>query len=112
MLGTQSCSKRRDSRVERFHHVSTDEVYGDLAPRRASSTEETRSPREPVHRLEGRRRPAVLAYSATYGLDASITRCSNNYGPYQFPEKLIPLFVTNALDDVPLPMYGDGGQVA
>ena len=108
VLGTQALLEAaRHVGVERFHHVSTCEVYGDL-PLDSDEvfTEDTPyRPRTPYNASKAGADHAVRAYSETYGLPITITNCSNNYGPYQFPEKVIPLFVTNALDDVPLPMY-------
>jgi len=108
VLGTQTLLEAaRQNGIERFHHVSTCEVYGDLALDSDDLfTEETPyRPRTPYNASKAGADHAVRAYSETYGLPITITNCSNNYGPYQFPEKVIPLFVTNALDDVPLPMY-------
>ena len=108
VLGTQILLEAaRQHGVERFHHVSTCEVYGDLAlDSDEVFTEETPyQPRTPYNASKAGADHAVRAYSETYGLPVTITNCSNNYGPYQFPEKVIPLFVTNALDDVGLPMY-------
>jgi dTDP-glucose 4,6-dehydratase len=93
-----------------FLHVSTDEVYGSVAEGRASEGWPTR-PSSPYAASKAAADAFVQAYAATHGVPAVITRCSNNYGPYQFPEKLIPLFVTNALDGQPLPLYGDGLNV-
>jgi dTDP-glucose 4,6-dehydratase len=93
--------------VERFHHVSTCEVYGDL-PLDSDEVFTERTPyrpRTPYNASKAAADHAVRAYSETYGLPVTITNCSNNYGPYQFPEKVIPLFVTNAIDDAPLPLY-------
>ncbi|MDQ3778599.1 MAG: GDP-mannose 4,6-dehydratase, partial [Actinomycetota bacterium] len=98
---------RQAGTVKRFHHVSTCEVYGDL-PLDSDETfgeESPYRPRTPYNASKAGADHAVRAYHETYGLPISITNCSNNYGPYQFPEKVIPLFVTNALDDRPLPMY-------
>jgi dTDP-glucose 4,6-dehydratase len=96
----------------RFHHVSTDEVYGSLAPGEAPFTETTPySPNSPYAASKAASDHLVRAYTHTYGLPASISNCSNNYGPYQFPEKLIPLMIVNALHGVALPIYGDGRQV-
>ncbi len=100
--------------ITRFHQVSTDEVYGDLPLDRPDLffTEDT-----PIHTsspYSSSKAAAdllVLAYHRTYGLPVSISRCSNNYGPYQFPEKLIPLMIANALNDRPLPVYGEGLNV-
>jgi dTDP-glucose 4,6-dehydratase len=94
----------------RFLHVSTDEVYGSIAEGRAGEDAPTR-PSSPYAASKAASDAFVQAYATTYGVPAVITRCSNNYGPYQFPEKVIPLFVTNALDDTPLPLYGDGLNV-
>ena len=106
------CSTRRARTGIRLVHVSTDEVYGDVADRRVLGRGRPAPPVEPVLRRQGRRRPAgARVRSRTYGVDALITRGSNTYGPFQYPEKLLPLFLTNALDGEPLPMYGDGNQV-
>ena len=96
----------------RFHHVSTDEVFGTLAPGEPAWTEETPySPNSPYAASKASSDHLVRAYTHTYGLPTTITNCSNNYGPYQFPEKLIPLMIMNALEGRPLPVYGDGQQV-
>jgi dTDP-glucose 4,6-dehydratase len=98
--------------VERFLQVSTDEVYGSLAPLEPSFTEENplRS-NSPYAASKAAADLLVRAYHRSYSVQAVVTRCSNNYGPYQFPEKFLPLFITNALDDRPLPLYGDGHQI-
>ncbi len=96
---------------EKFVQVSTDEVYGSL-PATGKFMEDTPlSPNSPYSASKASADMLVMAYHRTFGLPAVITRCSNNYGPYQFPEKLIPLLVSNALDDRPLPIYGDGLNV-
>jgi dTDP-glucose 4,6-dehydratase len=96
----------------RFHHVSTDEVYGTLLPDAPDWTESTPyDPRSPYSAAKASSDHLVRAYHRTYGLPISITNCSNNYGPYQFPEKLIPLFILNAVQGRPLPVYGDGQQI-
>jgi dTDP-glucose 4,6-dehydratase len=96
----------------RFHHVSTDEVFGALAPGEPAWDETTPyEPHSPYSATKAGSDHLVRAYGHTYGLPVSITNCSNNYGPYQFPEKLIPLMILNALDGRPLPVYGDGGQI-
>ena len=96
----------------RFHHVSTDEVYGTLAPEDPAFTEETPyAPNSPYAASKAASDHLVRAYHHTYGLQVSTSNCSNNYGPYHFPEKLIPLIITNILADKPLPVYGDGKQV-
>src|SRR3954451_23812534 len=108
VIGTQTMLEAaRRAEVGRFHHVSTCEVYGDL-PLDSDEvfTEDTPyRPRTPYNASKAGADHAVRAYSETYGLPVTITNCSNNYGSYQFPEKVIPLFVTNALDDLPLPLY-------
>jgi dTDP-glucose 4,6-dehydratase len=97
-------------RVGRFAHVSTDEVYGSIAE--GSWTESSPlAPNSPYAASKASSDLMVLAYHRTHGLDVTITRCSNNYGPYHFPEKMIPLFVTNLLDGRPVPLYGDGRNV-
>jgi dTDP-glucose 4,6-dehydratase len=108
VLGTQRMLEAaRQSGVARFHHVSTCEVYGDLPlDTDERFTEETPyRPRTPYNASKAGADHAVRAYYETYGLPVTITNCSNNYGPYQFPEKVIPLFTTKALDDEPLPLY-------
>ncbi|CAN5702865.1 dTDP-glucose 4,6-dehydratase [soil metagenome] len=96
---------------KRFHHVSTDEVYGSLGP--TGLFEETTSydPSSPYSASKAGSDHLVRAYSRTYGLPVTITNCSNNYGPRQFPEKLIPVMILNALEGKPLPVYGDGRNV-
>jgi dTDP-glucose 4,6-dehydratase len=108
VLGTQLLLEAaRRAEVERFHHISTCEVYGDLPlDSDESFTEESPyRPRTPYNASKAAADHYVRAYQETFGLQTTITNCSNNYGPFQFPEKVIPLFVTNALDDRPLPMY-------
>ena len=108
VLGTQALLEAaRRTGVERFHHISTCEVYGDLPLETDDmfSEESPYRPRTPYNASKAGADHAVRAYFETYGLPTTITNCSNNYGPYQFPEKVIPLFATNALDDQPLPMY-------
>src|ERR1700690_958803 len=96
----------------RFLQVSTDEVYGSLGPGEPAFSETTPfAPNSPYSATKAASDHLVRAYHHTYGLPALITRCSNNYGPYQFPEKLIPLVILNALEDKPLPVYGDGQNV-
>ena len=104
----------RKYNVERYHQVSTDEVYGDLPLDRPDLffTEETNlHASSPYSASKASADLVVLAYHRTYGLPVTISRCSNNYGPYHFPEKLIPLMIINALNDKPLPVYGDGLNV-
>jgi dTDP-glucose 4,6-dehydratase len=108
VLGTQRLLEAsRRAGVERFHHVSTCEVYGDLAldDPGAFTEESPYRPRTPYNASKAGADHAVRAYAETYGLPVSITNCSNNYGPYQFPEKVIPLFTTNALTGKQLPVY-------
>jgi dTDP-glucose 4,6-dehydratase len=95
----------------RFLHVSTDEVYGTLGPSGVFSEETPYAPNSPYAASKASADHLVRAYVHTYGLPAIITNCSNNYGPFQFPEKLIPLMIMNALDRRALPIYGDGGHV-
>lgn len=96
----------------RFHHVSTDEVYGTLGPQDPAFTETTPyAPNSPYSASKAASDHLVRAYAHTYGLETSTSNCSNNYGPFQFPEKLIPLFLINALEGRDLPIYGDGMQV-
>ena len=98
--------------VSKFVQVSTDEVYGSLEPTDPPFTEESPlRPNSPYAASKAAADMMVRAYYRTYELPAIVTRCSNNYGPYQFPEKLIPLMITNALEDKPLPVYGDGQNV-
>jgi len=95
----------------RYLQVSTDEVYGALGKTGKFSETTPLSPNSPYSASKASADMIVRAYSQTYGLPVNITRCSNNYGPYQFPEKLIPLMIHNALGDKPLPVYGDGMQI-
>jgi dTDP-glucose 4,6-dehydratase len=104
--------ERMGAGERRFHHISTDEVFGSLAGGEAAFREESPyRPNSPYAASKAAADHLVRAYSQTYSLPATITNCSNNYGPYQFPEKLIPLMILNALDGKPLPVYGDGQQV-
>ncbi|MEC4017334.1 dTDP-glucose 4,6-dehydratase [Streptomyces sp. H27-D2] len=96
--------------VERVVHVSTDEVYGSI-PEGSWTEDRPLLPNSPYAASKAASDLIARAYQRTHGLDLSITRCSNNYGPYQHPEKLIPLFITNLLEGVPLPLYGDGGNI-
>ncbi len=96
----------------RFHHVSTDEVYGTLEPDAPAFTEQHQYlPNSPYAASKASSDHIVRSYHHTYGLNTTISNCSNNYGPYQFPEKLIPLIIANCLDGKPLPIYGDGKQI-
>src|SRR5438874_4848174 len=103
------CARRHG--VRRFVQVSTDEVYGSLGPEGRFSEQSPIEPSSPYSASKAGADLLALAYHHTYGLEVVVTRCSNNYGPYQFPEKLIPLMAINALLDKPLPVYGDGMNV-
>jgi dTDP-glucose 4,6-dehydratase len=120
VIGTHSLLKatkkawldKGSGKPHRFHHVSTDEVYGSLNPDDPAFTEETPyAPNSPYSASKAGSDHLVRAYHHTYGLETTTSNCSNNYGPYQFPEKLIPLFALNALNGRPLPIYGDGMNV-
>jgi dTDP-glucose 4,6-dehydratase len=112
VLGTQVLlDAARAFSIRRFVHVSTDEVYGSLGPTGAFTEESPLQPNSPYAASKAAADLMVRAYHHTFGVPALITRCSNNYGPYQFPEKIIPLFITNLLRDEPVPVYGDGLQV-
>ena len=103
---------RKTLPAHRFHHVSTDEVYGSLGPKDPPFHESTPyAPNSPYSASKAASDHLVRAYYETFGLQSTVTNCSNNYGPYQFPEKLIPLTVVNILLGKPLPVYGDGLQV-
>jgi len=100
------------TREHRFHHVSTDEVYGSLGPDDPAFTELTAyAPSSPYSASKAASDHLVRAYHHTYGMQVTTSNCSNNYGPYQFPEKLIPLMIVNALDGKHLPVYGDGSNI-
>lgn len=108
ILGTQTLLEAaRRAQVKRFHHISTCEVFGDLAldDPRAFKESDPYSPRTPYNASKAGANHVVMAYHHTYGLPVTISHCCNNYGPYQFPEKLLPLFTTNALLDKPLPLF-------
>ncbi|MCW8886535.1 MAG: dTDP-glucose 4,6-dehydratase [Motiliproteus sp.] len=105
-----SLEKETQSRF-RFHHISTDEVYGDLEDEGLFTEETPYAPSSPYSASKASSDHLVRAWCRTYGLPVVITNCSNNYGPFHFPEKLIPLVILNALDGKPLPVYGDGKQV-
>ena len=100
----------RKLRVQRFVHISTDEVYGDILPEAFADETSHLRPSSPYSASKAASDLLVLSYVRTYGFPGLITRSSNNYGPFQFPEKFLPLMITNALDDKPLPIYGDGQQ--
>jgi dTDP-glucose 4,6-dehydratase len=101
----------RRNKVARFVHVSTDEVYGSIEPPQEADENYPLRASSPYSASKAGSDLLALSYFTTYKLNVSVTRASNNYGPYQFPEKLIPLMISNALDDKPLPVYGDGQQV-
>jgi len=112
VLGTQVVlDEARKRGVERFLHVSTDEVYGSLGPTGFFTEETPLDPSSPYSASKAGSDMLVQAAFKTHGFPTLITRCSNNYGPYQFPEKLIPLMIANAREDKPLPVYGDGMQI-
>ncbi len=112
IMGTQvlldAC---RAHHVARFVQISTDEVYGSLGPEGAFTEDYPLAPNSPYSASKAAADLLVRAYHKTHGLDVVTTRCSNNYGPFQFPEKLIPLMITNAMEDKTLPVYGDGLNV-
>ena len=120
VVGTHSLLKaakaawldKGSGRPHRFHHVSTDEVYGSLGPQDPAFSETTPyQPNSPYSASKAGSDHLVRAYHHTYGLDTTTSNCSNNFGPFQFPEKLIPLFILNALSGRSLPIYGDGMNV-
>ncbi|MBB3047309.1 dTDP-glucose 4,6-dehydratase [Litorivivens lipolytica] len=119
VLGTHSLLKAArsvwlagDGMPHRFHHVSTDEVYGSLLPDDPAFTEENQyQPNSPYSASKAASDHLVRAYHHTYGLDVTTSNCSNNYGPYHFPEKLIPLAITNLLRGKQIPIYGDGKNI-
>lgn len=119
ILGTNSLLKAArsvwlagDGMPHRFHHISTDEVFGSLGPNDPAFSEVTPyAPNSPYSASKAASDHLVRAYHHTYGLEVTTSNCSNNYGPYQYPEKLIPLFLLNALHGRPLPIYGDGMNV-
>ena len=95
----------------RFHHISTDEVFGSLGPTGKFTEDTPYDPRSPYSASKAGSDHLVRAWHETYGLPVVVTNCSNNYGPYHFPEKLIPVVILNALVEKPLPIYGDGGNI-
>src|SRR5271157_3837303 len=113
ILGTQCLlDAAREAKTPRYVQVSTDEVYGTLKPAEPAFTESTPlAPNSPYAASKAGADFLVRAAYHTHGMNAVITRCSNNYGPYQFPEKLIPLFITNLMNDIAVPVYGDGLNV-
>jgi dTDP-glucose 4,6-dehydratase len=101
----------RRHKVSKFVQISTDEVYGSLGPTGAFREDTSLDPSSPYSASKASADFLALAYHKTYGVPALVTRCTNNYGPYQFPEKLIPVLITNAMEDRALPIYGDGLNV-
>lgn len=101
----------REFKLERFHQISTDEVYGAIPVPARSREGDPLEPRSPYSASKAGAEHLVYAYHITYGLSTTITRGSNNIGPYHYPEKAVPLFTSNAIDDLPLPIYGDGMQM-
>jgi dTDP-glucose 4,6-dehydratase len=101
----------RTYKTLRFLHVSTDEVYGSIAPPHEADEDFPLRPSSPYSAAKAGSDLLALSYFVTYGMPVTVTRASNNYGPYQFPEKLIPLMIANAIEDRPLPIYGDGMQI-
>lgn len=97
--------------LDRFHQVSTDEVYGDVPPGYSSVETDPVAPRSPYAASKASADLMVMAFHTTYSMPVTITRGANNIGPYQYPEKVVPLFATNAIDNQPLPVYGDGRQM-
>jgi dTDP-glucose 4,6-dehydratase len=111
VLGTQTLLQATLSAgVPRFVHVSTDEVYGSI-PEGSWDEDRPLLPNSPYSASKAGSDLLARSYARTFGMDVSITRCSNNYGPHQFPEKVIPLFVTNLIDGLPVPLYGEGLNV-
>lgn len=104
-------ARERLAGLELFHHVSTDEVFGSLGDSGLFTEETSYKPNSPYSASKAASDHLVRAYHKTYGMPVTISNCSNNYGPYQFPEKLIPLMILNARDGKPLPVYGDGSNV-
>ena len=112
VIGTQILlDAAREFQLKRYVQVSTDEVYGSLGATGLFTEETPLHPNSPYSASKAAADLLVQAYQHTFNMPALITRCSNNYGPYQFPEKLIPLFVTNIMNDIPVPVYGDGMQI-
>lgn len=112
VMGTQillECA--REAKTQRFLHVSTDEVYGSLGPTGYFTETTPYAPNSPYSASKAGSDMLARAYHHTFGMDTVITNCSNNYGPYQFPEKLIPLLITNLMDGLQIPIYGDGKNV-
>ncbi len=112
VMGTQVILDAVKEYGKRLHHISTDEVYGTLTPDAPSFTEMSAyDPKSPYAASKASSDHVVRAYIHTYGVQATISNCSNNYGPYHFPEKIIPLFISNLMEEKKVPVYGDGQQV-
>lgn len=112
ILGTYNILQVVKKRGIRFHHISTDEVFGHLSPKDNPFDENTPYfPRSPYSASKAASDHLVRSYSITYGIKATISNCSNNYGPFQFPEKMVPLFITNLLEGRNVPVYGDGNNI-
>ena len=113
ILGTHTLLEAARIYKKRFHHISTDEVYGtlDLESSEKFSENTPHNPRSPYAASKSASDELVSSYFHTYGVQATITNCSNNYGPYQFPEKVIPLYITRLLQDKPVPIYGEGKAI-
>lgn len=114
IIGTYNllqAARSRSDKLKRFHHISTDEVYGSLGAEGLFTETTAYKPNSPYSASKASSDHLVRAYNKTYALPVTISNCSNNYGPYQFPEKLIPLIILNALEGKGLPVYGDGKQV-
>ncbi|NLB65495.1 MAG: dTDP-glucose 4,6-dehydratase [Lentisphaerae bacterium] len=114
IIGTYTlleAARQHADQIRLFHHVSTDEVYGTLGPTGFFTEETPYAPNSPYSASKAASDHLVRAYHETYHLPTTLSNCSNNYGPYQFPEKLIPLIILNALEGKPLPVYGDGLHV-
>jgi dTDP-glucose 4,6-dehydratase len=112
VLGTNNLlTYARENKIEKFVHISTDEVYGSLGSEGYFTENSNIAPNSPYAASKASSDLLVRAAFKTYGQNVNITRCSNNYGPYQFPEKLIPLMINNAVNDIKLPIYGDGKNV-
>ena len=109
ILGTQNLLEvAKKYKIEKYFQISTDEVYGSLGKTGFFTETTPLAPNSPYSASKASADLLVMAYHHTFGLNVNITRCSNNYGPYQFPEKLIPLFITNLLNNTKVPLYGDG----
>lgn len=112
VMGTQTLLDAAKEYKKRFHHISTDEVYGALKPQDLPFTEKSPyDPKSPYAASKASSDHLVRAYQHTFGIETTISNCSNNYGPYHFPEKIIPLFISNLLEGKTVPVYGDGQQV-